>query len=130
MNAFHRISLGPTLPELISLAADERADRSIRKTPLLAWCRAPTVQWIQARGHGTHQFQTRAPSLLPEKRVGAAVRIGALLGAASLVLAIARGLQQGGLLNLGRAAAAICWSGELSAKAMSIWRQGRLRSNH
>ena len=129
MNAFLCVSPGLTLPDLIRLSRAVSAETSHCHDPRKAGCKTLNVLWAEGEGHGVTGYHTQPSSTPPARRVVRAVRVRALFGAASVVLAMAQRLQRGGVLTPDQAALAFRWSGKLSAKAMAIWRRGRSRRN-
>jgi hypothetical protein len=125
MLAFHRLSTGPTLPDLIRDAADAQAAAWSRSMPLAAWCRAPTVLMLQAQGCPALRWQSAPPSPQRVRRAGRAVGMQVCFASAAIVLATARLLLRAGLLRSNEAATALSWSSRLAAAGMRLWRRGR-----
>ena len=129
MNAFLCVSLGLTPPNLIRLSPAAHAETPLCHDQCQAGYRTLKVCSAEAEGHSVTGYHTQPSSTPPARRFGRAVRLRALLGAASLVLALAQRLQRGGLLAPDQAALALRCSGKLLAKAMVIWRRGRSRGD-
>jgi hypothetical protein len=133
MIAFRRLSHGPTVPDMIRAAADERAARWARLTPAEIWARPETRLLL----HRRDDLPAAPAGCTPPATTASCIRLHtdyrgvaapACLVAANLVLWVARLLLRGGLITPQEAATALRWSCWLTRRGMQSWRDGRLRT--
>jgi hypothetical protein len=121
------------LPDLIRAAADERATRWARLTPVEVWVR-PATRLLLHRRDSLPAVPAGCVPPAPAASCGRVrndyrgVAAHACLGAASLVLCVGRLLLRGGLITPEGAALAVRWSCWLTRRGMRFWRDGRLRA--
>ena len=125
MQAFRRLSVGPTIPELIGEAAAADAVRSARMLPLAVWCRPATLSAMQGKGAAPARWASAEPS----RTMAVMAEIQAWTLAAELLLGATRLCHYAGLLSPEGVGAGFRGSLWLTRRGMHAWRRTRTHNS-